>query len=500
MQKILSAFQLREADQFTVLHEPIASIDLMERAATACTNFLRRRFSENTVYRIFCGPGNNGGDGLAIARQLIEHGNTVYTYSMGSTTPFSEDRTFNLNRLLRLPNSSHSESSETTGWPSAAENEVWIDALFGTGLQRPLEGLYKKWVECMNESCATRVAIDLPSGFMADSFPTTGAVVFKANITLSFHSPKLTFFLAESAEVVGEWHILNIGLKEVSQVKRWVLHQEDVKQRFYIRKRFSHKGTYGHGLLIAGSNGKYGAAVLAARACLRSGIGLLTVHVPAGARNILQLGAPEAMLYVDDYEDHLTMVQFEISRHQAIGVGPGIGTHEDTVALLHHLIQVGKPLVLDADALNILAMNKEWIDKIPAGSILTPHPKEFERLTRPVQDSVERLELLTTFAMRHQLTVILKGAYSCIAMPDGRLFFNTTGNAGLARGGSGDVLTGIVLAFLSQGYTSEDAALIAVWLHGAAADRVAASTSMQGMLPSDVIEALPLLFGELERS
>ncbi|MFM2134664.1 MAG: hypothetical protein RL021_64, partial [Bacteroidota bacterium] len=380
--------------------------------------------------------------------------------------------------------------------------ECWVDALFGTGISSAPTGLFRAAIERINRSGAFVVSIDVPSGLKADQFPPDPSAVVRAGMTLSFQFPKLSFLLPDTGRFAGEWIVTDIGLhpKFVRDVTTdsYLFAAREASELFKQREPFSHKGLYGHAMLFAGSYGKSGAAVLAARACLRSGVGLLTVHVPSGSVDILQISVPEAMVSPDTDPELVSGFAGDLNRFSAIGIGPGIGTDHRTVGLLSKILSSGIPLVLDADALNILSENKELLASLPAGAVLTPHPKEFERMTQPVSDGFERLRLQREFARKFGVTVVLKGRHTCTVTPDGVAYFNASGNAGLARGGSGDLLTGMILSFLAQGYRPEDAACLGVYIHGKAADEVAGRSSMQGMIPSDVIEQLPMTFRDLE--
>lgn len=503
MLKIFSAMQIREADAATISKEPVKSIDLMERAATACFHALQERYSTHTAFRVFCGPGNNGGDGLVIARMLFRSGYEVTAYGVGDEGTVSEDRNENLKRLQKMSGTKYIAVSSVNDVPKKGKNEVWVDALFGTGLTRPLTGIYSELIRRFRESGAEVVSVDLPSGLYADRLPEKDQPVVKAKRTFTFQFPKISFYFSASGKYAGKWKVLDIGLLPdfISEepTLNFQLESSDILKLFRKRKKFSNKGTYGHGLLIAGSTGKSGAALLSARAALRSGTGLLTVHVPSDSYQVLQSGAPEAMVIRDRNSGLVSDCDHSFLPYTAAGIGPGIGIQDEPGLVLRHLLEhFGKPMVLDADALNILALHPEWMVHVPNGTILTPHPKEFDRLTGDSQDELERHHKQIELSRKYKLVIVLKGTYTCISMPDGRCFFNVTGNAGLARGGSGDILTGMVLSFLAQGYEPEEAAMLAVYFHGAAADRVASKHSMQGMLPSDVVEELKDVFKEYE--
>lgn len=503
MKHVLSASAMRALDQFTIEHDHITSVDLMERASLAVVRAIFERFAPSQTFRVFCGPGNNGGDGLAIARLLADRGANVFAYALSASDGCSAEMLTNLERLKESHPSVFHEVNALSDLPYGDSREIWVDAIFGSGMNRPVSGIYQDWITHINASGSFILSIDLPSGMDADRPVAYEVQTVMANWTLTFQCPKLSFFFPGNVDRLGEWRVLEIGLNlsgiDTNLSKGFMLEDPDIRLVFRPRRKSSHKGTHGHALLIAGSKGKSGAALMAARACLRSGVGLLTVHVPGCAHDVMQLGAPEAMLVVDEFKDHITPMSADFEHYTALGIGPGIGKHQDTAILLNEVIRSGRLTVIDADALNILSSRPDALDALPAQVILTPHPKEFERLTRPAIDDADRLELARQFAVGRRVVLVLKGSNTVIASPDGSLYFNTTGNAGLARGGSGDILTGMMLAFLAQGYDPLSTALLAVFAHGKAADYVASRSSMQGMLPSDVVEALPAVFSSWER-
>ncbi len=492
--RIPTTDQIRAWDAYTIEREPIASIDLMERAAGVFTAWFTSQYPDAhlPVY-IFAGTGNNGGDGVAVARLLHQRGYDVSLSICDFGGRHSADFT---QQIQRLP--AHGNVPVT--WlksPSDAQlprpDAVVIDALFGTGLKRSLDGLWTAMIEWLNRLPNEKVAIDLPSGLFADQ-PTTGPCVH-ATKTFCFEAPRKAFFFSENADRVGEWSLGSIGLHPSFWEKQSALDNyltaRDVGQIVRPRNRFSHKGNYGHALLICGRKGSMGAALLAARACLRSGVGLLTTHVPSSGYEILQLGAPEAMCDVGLDSDHWVALP-ELGPYSAIGVGCGIGRAASTAQALKRLLQKARvPLVLDADALNLLAQRKEWFQYLPPASILTPHPKEFERLFGPTPNSFERNALQRAKARELGVYLILKGAYTCIACPDGTCWFNSTGNPGMATGGSGDVLTGLLTGLLAQGYSPFESSLLGVYLHGLAGDLAAAQCSQPGLIAGDITTFLP---------
>lgn len=498
--KIFSIPQIREADAFTIAQEPIASIALMERAALACVHWLTERFESSYTFNIICGLGNNGGDGLAIARLLAARGYTVEVIVVRYSEKHSEDFESNLLRVSADSVSGrlnmvevHSLEAFHTAFVTNAQTII-IDALFGSGLNKPVEGLVAGIISIINQSKRTVVSIDMPSGLFADLLNGAEDVIMNAHYTLSFQFPKLSFMFPETAACVGEFSILNIGLHqhyiEHTSTPYFFTTQREACLLYKKRSKSAHKGSFGHALLLAGSKGKMGAALLSAKACLRSGAGLLSVHIPECGYSILQTGLPEAMVSTDTEQDYISSLP-SLERYTAIGIGPGIGTEQQTQNVLKLLIQNSSvPLVLDADALNILSENKTWLAFLPANSILTPHPKEFERLAGKCANNEERLKALREFALKNKVYVILKGAHSAIAFPDGSVHFNSSGNPGMAKGGSGDALTGILTALLAQGYTPEATCVFGVYLHGLAGDFAAHALSEESMLPSDLIEHL----------
>lgn len=491
--KIFSAQQIREWDQYTITHEPIASIDLMERAAIACKDWLIRQYPEQEQYIIFCGKGNNGGDGLAIARLLLERGCTVFIYILEFGNRGTDDFQMNLSRLHRYPQGHIHFIQSADHLPVLPPGYVLIDALFGTGLNRAAEGLAAALIQTINQSTDPVISIDIPSGLFTDT-TSRGHITIQATYTLSFQCYKLAFLLPENESAVGQVYILDIGLHPQypeNTVTHFELLDYAIIQAIYrVRSCFAHKGNFGHALLLAGSTGKMGAAVLAARACMRSGAGLLSCHIPGNGLMILQTAVPEAMAIPDPHPDFVSSV-VSPEKYNAVGIGPGIGLSPETSDCLKSLLdRYNQPVVIDADALNILATDKSLQEKIPAGSILTPHPKEFERLAGISGNDFDRLHKASDLAARLKVVIVLKGHHSLIATPGGLCYFNNTGNAGMATAGSGDVLTGILTGLLAQGYPSVEAALFGVYLHGLAGDIAARELSMEAMIAGDIVENL----------
>ena len=499
--KLFSAGQIRKADAYTIQHEPIASIALMERAATACFNWIKQRPFRQLNVHVFCGTGNNGGDGLALARLLLDAGYAVSAYIVRYSSKSSEDFSINEQRLKRAYPKHVGDLHEGDSFPAIHQNDLVIDTLFGTGLSKPLSGPAADIIHYLNASKAKIISIDIASGLFADQHSDPQSAIIEPDYTLSFQFPKQAFLFAENERFTGEFVVLDIGLHqhfiETESVTNYMLNRQFIKHLLKPRKKFAHKGTFGHALLIAGSYGKMGAAVLSAKALLRSGAGLLTMKVPHCGYTILQSSVPEAMVLTDKHEQHLTQGT-DSEQYFAVGIGPGIGTEKETREALKAILRSGKkPMVLDADALNCVSLDKELLSLIPTGSILTPHLKEFERLTQKAANDFERNTLQIEFSKTHQVYVVLKGAHTCISTPEGICYFNSSGNPGMAKGGSGDILTGIITGLLAQGYSSLDAATIGVYIHGYAGDLAKGQKGETGMIATDIIEALPEAFGLL---
>ncbi|HEX2936443.1 MAG TPA: NAD(P)H-hydrate dehydratase [Bacteroidales bacterium] len=502
MMKILTCDQIREVDQYTIQHEPISSVDLMERASQACFDWFKQHFDTSVKIKVFVGPGNNGGDGLAIARMLAREGFKVAVYMLFGAERLSSDALANYNRLAQIDNVDIT-IIDNSRLPVISEDDVVIDAMFGSGLSRKLEGPVARLVNHINQAMATIVAIDIPSGLFGEenTFNPTTAII-QADYTLTFQMPKLSFFFAENDKYLGVPVVLDIhlspeGIDKQSSNYAFATPLQ-MQQMLKTRPRFSHKGTYGHALLLAGSYGKIGAGVLSSRACLRSGVGLLTFHVPKIGYGIVQSSVPETMISVDEDEWLITQCP-NTDKYSAIGIGPGIGTSKETAEALYKVIKEAHiPLVLDADALNILALYPDWIRKLPANTILTPHPREFDRMAGASSSGYERHLKQIEFSRVYQVVVVLKGAYTSITSPDGRCWFNSTGNPGMATGGSGDVLTGIILSLLAQGYEPYDAARLGVYVHGLSGDIALAESSEEALIASDIINHLGLAFKKIK--
>ena len=487
--QIFATEQIRAWDEYTIRHEPISSVDLMERAATACYKWLLQNNYKDHAFTIFCGKGNNGGDGLVIARLLAQSNHKVTVYILEFGHKGTEDFQVNLARLHDTNADIRFISSEEN-LHSIPAADVVIDALLGSGINRPADGLTASIIKHINNSGNKVIAIDIPSGLFVDH-SSRGNLVIKAQNTLSFQCFKPAFLMPENAESIGRVHLLNIGLHaeflKIQDSPFELVDQAMVKQIIIPRKPFSHKGDYGHAAIVAGSYGMMGAAVLCARACLRSGVGKLTCHIPASGYIIMQISAPEAMCKTGE-ETHPVQ---EMDKYDAIGIGPGLGTHAGNSQLLYSVFEQNRrPMVIDADGLNTIGGDKVLLNKIPPQSILTPHPKEFERLFGKTANDYERIQTALQKAAEYNLYLVLKGRYTFIASPDGKGYFNSSGNPGMATGGTGDVLTGIITGLLAQKFSPLQAAIAGVFLHGQAGDLAAAYSSQPSLIASDLVDFL----------
>jgi hydroxyethylthiazole kinase-like uncharacterized protein yjeF len=500
--KLFRNDQIKQIDESTIKGEPITSIDLMERAAGQLLRWYLTKFDRSCRVYIFVGPGNNGGDGLALSRMLASNRYDTEVHYVDFTEKTSGDWKINLARLKTETNVAVNYLTVVGQLPVISSRDIIIDAIFGTGLTRPVEGLAGEVIKYINRSDATVISIDIPSGlFCEDNTLNNYEYVISADYTLSFHFPKLSFMFAENAYYLGEWVVLPIGLDDNAIRNTFspykLLENSSVERLLKTRKKFDHKGTFGHGLLFSGSIGKMGAAVLGARAALRTGLGLITCHVPVSGVIIVQSAVPEAMVQPDRNERHISEIA-NTDAFTAVGIGPGIGTEPECQRVLHRLLEESrKPVVIDADALNILSLNKEWLSLIPEGAILTPHPKEFERLAGESENSFHRLNKQIEFSKEHKCIIVLKGAHTSVSTPEGNVFFNSTGNPGMATAGSGDVLTGIILSLLAQDYSPENAAITGVYLHGMAGDIAAEESCFESIIATDIINCIGKAFNRI---
>lgn len=490
---------IRQWDDYTLKSKSIASIELMERAAMSCVIWITKNISTYSPVSIICGNGNNGGDGLAIARLLLHSNYSIKVFINESESKRSDDNLINLEKL-RTYGYIEIIPIKPSGKIYFQKDTVLIDCIFGTGLDRPVEGFWKNVITSINESECRVISIDCPSGLFSepsvDKAPTSKDTIIKAADTLTFQAPKLSMLIPGWGDFCGHLEIIDIGLSSEfineHPTKNFFICFHSIKERFKKRKKFSNKGTYGHALIIAGDVGKSGAAILCSKACFRSGAGLVTAFSNFDSSLIINIAIPEVMTFQKDPKT------LDISKFSALGIGPGMGMDIEQVELLKRMLTETKaPILLDADALTIISKDLDNF-KLPANTILTPHPKEFDRLVGVSANAYERLKKAQNFAKEKKCILVLKGAYTAICSPDGKVFFNSTGNAGMATAGAGDVLSGIITAFLTQGYSPIDSAILGVFIHGEAGDAAAKHKSLTGLIASDIIDNLDSVFKRLE--
>lgn len=505
--KIFTASQIREHDKYTIEHEPITSLDLMERAAQALTAAITDYFDSDTEVTVFAGPGNNGGDALAVARLLADKGYVVTAYLFNVGGQLSADCEANRERLKEDKRvKAFVEVTLNFDPPQLAEGSLVIDGLFGSGLNKPLTGGFSSLVRYINQTPTIVVSIDMPSGLMPEnnSFNSRSSII-NADITLTLQHKKVAMMLADNQRHIGQLRILDIGLskafEEAAATRYSTIEEEMVREYLPKRDDFANKGTMGTAMIVAGSTGMAGAAILATRACLRSGAGKVIAVTPSMNRTILQVAVPEAIVMSGGHDDHFTD-SVNAESVDALAIGPGIGTGESTAtALMTQLRRTQCPVVADADALTILGRRRAWMQQMPPGMILTPHPKELDRLASSSHaDDYERLEKASKMSQEFASYIILKGHYSALCMPDGTILFNTTGNSGMATAGSGDVLTGIITGLLARGCERHKACIVAMYIHGLAGDIAAATMGKESLVASDIIRYLPEAFKRLSET
>ncbi|MDD4921297.1 MAG: NAD(P)H-hydrate dehydratase [Bacteroidales bacterium] len=505
--KLFTTDQIKDLDAKTINLEGITSSELMDRAALALYRRIIERIKPSEKILVMAGPGNNGGDALAISRLLTETGYQVQTICCHQHT-LSPDASTQLIRLQNIPAAKITYLKDTEDLTAFDGSDHIIDGLFGSGLNRPLEGFYAEIVQWINRQDSHEISIDLPSGlFGEDNRKNIPENIVHADWVLGLQFPRLSFLLAENEEYIKCWELIDISIhpKAVKEMPTpyFFSRMDDISPLLKRRSRFSHKGTFGKGLLIAGSPGMMGAAVLSSRAALRSGIGLLSVRIPASGVSILQTTAPEALVQTYDSEGFCQSSDIpDLPSYSAIAIGPGIGTDKAQASSLENILQhQPKNLLLDADALNLLSESTHLLKLLPKSTILTPHPKEFDRLVgKPSFSGYERLEKALAFAREHQVYIVLKGAYTACITPEGHCAFNSTGNPGMATGGSGDILTGIIVSLLAQGYQAEEACKLAVFLHGLSGDLALNSQSQESLLAGDIAENLGKAFQHLRET
>lgn len=504
--KIFTGTQIAELDKYTIEHEPIASLDLMERAARAITGEITKEFKQDTHITVFAGSGNNGGDALAVARMLAERGYDVEAFLFNVMGHISDECKANRDRLTatsKLKN--FVEVTTNFEPPKLEEGTVVIDGLFGSGLSKPLSGGFASLVRYINQSPATVVSIDMPSGLLTeDNSDNSRQNIIRADITLTIQQKKLAMLLADTQRFFGEIKVIDIGLSrefiETAETRFSTIEEKYVVSILPKRDDFANKGSMGTAVIIAGSYGMAGASVLTTKACLRSGVGKAIAVIPGNNYNIMQTAVPEAVVRIDN--DNMCFTEaVNVEKADALAIGPGLGCSEETaIALLTQIRRAQCPIVADADALNILGSHRAWMQQLPEGIILTPHPREFERLAgTSFSDDYERLAEASDMATKYSIFIILKGHFSALCLPDGHVLFNTTGNSGMATAGSGDVLTGIITALLARGCNQQDACAAAMYIHGLAGDIAAEALGKESMTAGDIIRFLPEAFKRLNK-
>ena len=505
--KIFTAEQIRQLDQYTIEHEEIKSIDLMERASMAVTEYISDHWSSQYPLVVFAGPGNNGGDALAVARQMADKGYGVKAYLFNPRQELSDDCRANRQRLIDCGWGADTQNAfvevVSEFEPPVLDKALVVDGLFGTGLNKTLTGGFSALVKYINNSKkAYCISIDVPSGLMTeDNSLNVDANIIRADYTLTFQQRKLSFLMRDVQDFVGKVEVLDIGLSKAGieelPTVYTMLEEEEVKTIVRPRPDFAHKGSMGNALIVAGRYGMAGAAVLTTKACLRSGAGKATALIPRRNNDIMQISVPEAVL-VHDKDENIITNAIDGQGFNSVAIGPGLGQDETTaIAVISQVRRGDIPCVLDADALNLIASHRAWLMQLPKGMILTPHPKELERLMgRPV-GCFEELNKARELARSLQGYVILKGHFSALCLPDGRVVFNSTGNSGMATAGSGDVLTGVLAALLARGYSQEDACKLGMYVHGLAGDIAAKEKGKEGLLASDIVDNLPAAFMHL---
>ncbi|WP_185863258.1 NAD(P)H-hydrate dehydratase [Blattabacterium cuenoti] len=496
--KILSLDQIRKADQYCIDSESISYVQLMERAAKGCFDWIinnKYLKIKKIPFIVLVGNGNNGGDGLSLSYMLYSCGATVSIYELNISNHFSNEFLINKNKILQHK-ISFLTINEGSKFPILNQESYLIDAIFGIGFNRPIHQYWKHFFRYINKKKFKAViSIDVPSGLFIEKNHENFEGIIKATHTLTFQVPKLSFLLPDYENYVGKWYLINIGWK-IDFIRKIQVHNYYIDNAYIhtiykkkIRKKFSHKGNYGHGMIIGGSFGMIGSVVLSATASFRSGIGKLSVYVPYCGYQIIQNTLPEAIVNTDIKEHYISNIVISNKNINAIGIGMGMGVHPKTVYALESFLLKNKkiPMVIDADAINILSHQLQLLDLLPKETILTPHPKEFQRLSKSWKNDYEKLHLLKEMSKKYTIFIVLKGAHSVISTPNGDLYFNSTGNPGMATAGSGDVLTGMIMSFLSQGFSPKESCIMGVYLHGLSGDIASKKLNEESIIANDII-------------
>lgn len=507
--KILDAQQAGQLDAYSIEQRGILSADLMEESARRLMAYVQRHYADrDRPIVVFAGAGNNGGDALALARLLAQSGyRALSVYLFNTRQKLSPDCEANAQRLRQeCPEVGLTEIQQQFEAPQLHPDTLIVDALFGIGLNKPLSGGFASLVQFINASGCEVLSIDMPSGLTCNGANLSSpSAIVRATHTLTLGHPKLAQMLADCQPFLGQTHLLPLTLNAdwdgFAHCRYAITEREEVRAMLRPRPPFGHKGTFGHTLLIAGRYGMAGAAILAARACLRAGTGKLTVHTPRRNNDLLQTAVPEAVLHHDE-SDLIFSSAVKADPYSAVAIGPGIGTDKQTaLAFIEQASHTTAcPLLIDADGINILGSHKGWVQQIPPLSIFTPHPLEMQRLGICQSDSHSVLQEALRMARQHRFYIVLKGHFTAVCTPEGNVHFNPTGNSGMATAGSGDVLTGIIAALLSQGYAQEQACRLGVYLHGLAGDIAAETIGEHSLTASDIIAHLPQAFLRLARA
>jgi NAD(P)H-hydrate epimerase len=498
--KLFFSDQIKQLDAKTIEYEPISSVNLMERAACACYDIIINRYKDSSSFTIIAGTGNNGGDAFVIARKLAEAGKRVKVFVVKYSDNLSDDSFVNYEKLKKL-NVYIKELTSTDKELIIDKNSIVIDGIFGSGLSRAVTGWLADIINSINTSDAAIVSIDIPSGLFGEDnrlvYDNKDAKVVEADLVLALEQPSLSLMFPENYMFVKEFVIVPIGLSNIAKSEivtdYYMLTEQNIGTLLKERLPYSHKGVFGNVLVVAGKYGMMGAATLCAKSAYRTGSGLVTLHVPSKCVDIAQIAVPEAIMSVDE-SDYIYTGVSDTDHFSAIVVGPGLGCKPNTRKGLLELLKSDKKMIIDADALNILSEEDDWEKLIPESSILTPHPKEFERLFGKFADSYSRIIYLKRWCNEKSVTVVIKGAHTTIIDNAGDVYINSTGNSGMASGGSGDVLSGIIVSLLGQGYSVSEASRIGVYLHGLSADMALEKQSEESLIATDIIENIGSAF------
>jgi len=499
--KIFSKEQIYEGDRLTAEKQQISSTDLMERAGTQIFNWLHMRMQGAQVpIHVFCGIGNNGGDGLVVARHLVTHGYNVNTYVVNCSDKRSKNFLINYDRIKNVTKEWPTLLTCEDDFPKIEQPDIIVDAVFGIGINRPVVDWVKGLFNYFRATKAFVLSIDVPSGLHTDKMSEDPETIVNAGYTLSFQTPKLVFFLPETAKYTVQWEVLDIGIDPeylyTTTTEASLIGKHEVLPMYLPRDKYAHKGDFGHVLIIGGSYGKIGAVNLASRSAFSAGVGKVTAFIPKCGYTSIQASLPEAMVITDKDEEKITKIDFDITP-TVIAFGVGVGTDSKTVTAFEAFLKANEaPLLIDADGINILAKKKNLLKLLKPQTILTPHPKELEGLIGKWEDDFDKLKKVKAFSKKYDVIVVIKGA-NTITVFENLLYVNSTGNPGLASAGTGDVLTGIIAGLLAQAYVPLQATLFGIYLHGRSADIILEDLGYQSMMASHVIKGLPEAFIDL---